>query len=224
MTDYTLVYSKRRTLAIHVLPDGTVEARAPKGMSRRRIQAFLDSKEPWIRRKQAELLAREQLRRQQQPEPGQVIRFFGRPVRLAAAGTEPSPPDGEQLLLLTGEDPDRWREEIAAAARTAAKAYIPGRVAELAAAWGFSDTGVTITGARTRWGSCSGKNRLSFSLRLAYAEPAAVDYVILHELAHTREHNHSARFWAIIAARMPDYRQRQKELRELQERLSLLGL
>lgn len=224
MITYTLIYSKRRTLAIHVLPDGTVEARAPKGMSRRRVQAFLDSKEPWILRKQADLLAREALRRQQRLEPGQVIRLLGRPVRLEIAGADPPAPDGETILFLTGEGPDQWREEIAAAARAAAKEYIPGRVAELAARWGFRCAGVTITGARTRWGSCSGKDRLSFSLRLAYAEPAAADYVILHELAHTREHNHSARFWAIVATQMPDYRQRQAELKELQERLSLLGL
>lgn len=220
MTDYRLVYARRRTLALHILPDGTLEARAPRGMSRRRVQEFVAQKEAWILRKRGELLARQAQRRD--PAPGQLLRVLGRPVRLAAAGETPQP--GEELLPLTGAGPAAWRQEIAAAVRAAAKGYLPGRVAELTARWGFSYAGVSITGARARWGSCSGKNRLSFSYRLAYAEPAAADYIILHELAHTREHNHSPRFWALVAERMPDYRQRQTELRELQERLWLLDL
>lgn len=222
MTDYTLVYARRRTLAIHILPDGTVEARAPRGMSRRRIQAFVEQKEDWIRRKQGELRAREGRRRD--PAPGDILPVLGRPLRLVAAGAEPPAGDGANLLPLRGEGPAQWREEIAGAVRAAAGAYLPGRVADLAARWGFSYAGVRITGARTRWGSCSGRDGLCFSYRLAYAEPAAVDYVILHELAHTRARDHSPRFWALVAERMPDYRQRQAELRALQERLLQYGL
>lgn len=98
--------------------------------------------------------------------------------------------------------------------RTEAKTYIPTRVEELARRFGFSYSGVGITSARTRFGSCSGKNRLNFSYHLMRYSPHAVDYVILHELAHTVEHNHSARFWQTVARCMPDYKEAERELKE----------
>lgn len=99
------------------------------------------------------------------------------------------------------------------ALRRRAKEVIPPRVAELARHMGVTYTGVKINFAKTRFGSCSGKNSLNFSARLMQYSPRAVDYVIIHELAHTLEHNHSARFWQIVAQYMPDYRQAQQELK-----------
>lgn len=64
---------------------------------------------------------------------------------------------------------------------------------------------VRITGAKTRWGSCSGRNTLNFSWRLLAAEEDAVRYVVIHELAHTAEHNHSSRFWALVESACPDW-------------------
>ena len=95
-----------------------------------------------------------------------------------------------------------------------ARAYLPVRVGELARRFGFSYTGVGITSAETRFGSCSGKNRLNFSYRVMRYSPRAVDYVILHELAHTVEHNHSPRFWQLVARCMPDYREAERELKD----------
>ena len=73
--------------------------------------------------------------------------------------------------------------------------------------------GITITGARKRFGSCSGKNRLSFSWRLMDYPPAAIDYVVVHELAHIRHHNHSPAFYELVASVLPDYKKRQALLR-----------
>ena len=81
-------------------------------------------------------------------------------------------------------------------------------------------SGVKITAADTRWGSCSGKNRLCFSWKLIFADLAAVDDVVVHELAHIREHNHSPRFWALVKEILPDYQLRKERLKTLQERLS----
>ena len=98
--------------------------------------------------------------------------------------------------------------------RRQAAEYIPGRVATFAARMGVTPTGVRITGAQKRFGSCSGKNRLCFSWRLMQYPPEAIDYVVVHELAHVRHHNHSAAFWAFVEAVMPDYRRRQALLRD----------
>ena len=98
--------------------------------------------------------------------------------------------------------------------RQQAKAYIPQRVALYAPLVGVTPAGVKITSAQKRFGSCSGKNRLCFSWRLMQYPPAAIDYVVVHELCHIHHHNHSAAFWAAVAAVMPDYKQRQALLRD----------
>ena len=97
--------------------------------------------------------------------------------------------------------------------RHLAKEYIPRRVAQLAPLVGVTPTGVKITSARKRFGSCSGKNSLCFSWRLMQYPSAAIDYVIIHELIHILHHDHSAAFWAAVAQVMPDYKQRQALLR-----------
>ena len=78
---------------------------------------------------------------------------------------------------------------------------------------GVTPTGVKITGAKTRFGSCSAKNSLCFSLYLMAYPDAAVDYVVVHELAHIRHKNHSPAFYAEVARVMPDYRERRKLLK-----------
>ena len=77
---------------------------------------------------------------------------------------------------------------------------------------GLRPAGITITGARTRFGSCSSKRRISFSFRLMQYPPEAIDYVVVHELAHLRHMNHSAQFYALIEY-MPDYKARRALLK-----------
>lgn len=94
-----------------------------------------------------------------------------------------------------------------------AKSVIPARVAYYSRMMGFEPTGITITSAEKRFGSCSVKNRLCFSWRLMRYPEAAVDYVVVHELAHIRQKNHSKAFYALIEAYMPDYKARKKLLK-----------
>lgn len=72
---------------------------------------------------------------------------------------------------------------------------------------------VSIRNTRRQWGSCSVLGNLSFSVRLLFAPTEVLDYVIIHELAHLRERNHSASFWALVERAMPDYRDREAWLR-----------
>lgn len=97
--------------------------------------------------------------------------------------------------------------------RRLAKETIPPLVAHYASLMGVTPAGIKITSARTRFGSCSGKNSLCFSWRLMQYPPQAVDYVVVHELAHIRHHNHSREFWSFVEQIMPDYRDRQALLR-----------
>lgn len=90
---------------------------------------------------------------------------------------------------------------------------LPGKVAHYSAAMQLYPTGITITGARKRFGSCSGKNRICFSWRLMQYPEEAIDYVVVHELAHIRHKNHSKAFYDCVAQVMPDWRERQALLR-----------
>lgn len=98
----------------------------------------------------------------------------------------------------------RWEAEL----------YLPARVDYYSRRMGLAPTGIRITGAQKRFGSCSGKNSLCFSWRLMLYPAEAVDYVVVHELAHIRHHNHSAAFWALVEKTMPDYRVREKMLKK----------
>jgi len=95
-----------------------------------------------------------------------------------------------------------------------AKAAIPARVKEIASRLGISYGRVTIRCQHTRWGSCSAKGNLNFNALLMLTPPAVLDYIIVHELCHRKELNHSARFWVLVASAMPDYKACERWLKE----------
>ena len=95
-----------------------------------------------------------------------------------------------------------------------AREYLPMRVDYWSGIMGLTPTVLKITSARTRFGSCSGKNSLCFSWRLMQYPREAIDYVVVHELAHIRHHDHSAAFYRFIASVMPDHEARRALLRQ----------
>ena len=153
MEPYELIRSGRKTLALEITKDCRVVVRAPRRLSRERIDDFVARHETWIARHLAE-----QRRR---------------------AALAPPAPTKEELADLKGLRP----------------------------------AGVKITAARTRYGSCSGKNSLCFSCFLANAPDAAVDLVVVHELCHIRVKNHGPAFYALLERTLPDWRERKRLLR-----------
>ncbi len=126
----------------------------------------------------------------------------------------------EQWLAKHLEEMARRREnhpeptpEQAQELRRRAHAVLPGKVAHYSAVMGVTPTRITITGARTRFGSCSAKDALSFSWRLMDYPEQAIDYVVVHELAHIVHKNHSPAFHALVASVLPDHLQRRALLR-----------
>ncbi len=108
--------------------------------------------------------------------------------------------------------PQPTDEEIKALYEKAEK-IIPPRVKYYSELTGLTPTGIKITGAKKRFGSCSGKNSLCFSYLLVRYPDAAIDYVVLHEIAHIKHHNHSKDFYALVRQYMPDYKEREKLLK-----------
>lgn len=95
-----------------------------------------------------------------------------------------------------------------------AKEILPGKVEQYGEIMGVYPTGITITGAEKRFGSCSAKNRICFSWRLMAYPEEAIDYVVVHELAHIRHKDHSRAFYACVEKVLPDWRARRRMLRE----------
>lgn len=107
---------------------------------------------------------------------------------------------------ITPEDIARWKAR--------AKAELPPKIAHYAAIMGVKPTGFRVTSAKKRFGSCSGKNSLSFSYRLMAYPEEAIDYVVVHELAHIKQHDHSRAFYEVVASVFPDYEKRERLLRQ----------
>ena len=118
----------------------------------------------------------------------------------------------EKLRKRAEEYPEPTDEEREALIQRA-KEILPEKVKYYSEKLGLTPTKITITGAKTRFGSCSAKNAVCFSWRLMRYPEEAIDYVVVHELCHIAHHNHSREFYALIESVMPDYRKREKLLR-----------
>lgn len=100
-----------------------------------------------------------------------------------------------------------------------AKSVIPKKVEKFAAVLGVDYGRITIRHQRTRWGSCSSKGNLNFNCMLMRCPDEVIDYVVIHELCHRIEMNHSKNFWALVESVMPDYRVQRRWLKEHAYRL-----
>ena len=118
-----------------------------------------------------------------------------------------NPASGEAL------PPPLTREELEALAEQAMK-DLPERCAHFAPLIGVRYGRITIRNQKTRWGSCSARGNLNFNCLLMLAPPEVQDYVVVHELCHRKEMNHSNRFWAEVQRILPDYKERRKWLKE----------
>ena len=166
-----------------------------------------------MEKKKAEMLAIIPTRSKQY-QPGETFLYLGREYSLEVVA-------GQRKKLIL-DDRFKIAESVLKNAdlvfqnwyRQQAKQWIFERVKHLAEFHQLHYEKVKITSARTRWGSCSPKNTLSFSWRLILTPPEMIDYVIIHELAHTVHHNHSKRFWKLVEKLLPDYKARRKQLRQ----------
>lgn len=169
-----LIRARRKTLSIRITQEGNLVIRAPLGMPKGEIEAFLKEKAQWIETHRAKVLAE------------------------YAQGQEA--PLGEEEILTLAE---QMRQRL------------PEKLNRHAASMGVTFGRVTIRCQQTRWGSCSSRGNLNFNCLLMLAPEEVLDYVVVHELAHRKQMNHSALFWQEVARECPDYK---KSLRWLKDR------
>lgn len=112
---------------------------------------------------------------------------------------------------------ERERRREFLASKVPARKLIRERIAYFNLFYGFSFGAVRIKNHSTKWGSCSSKGNLNFNYKIIFLPPHLVDYIIVHEVCHLQEMNHSKKFWLLVARTIPDYLLRRKELRRYEQ-------
>jgi len=191
-----------------------IEARAPRHVAVSEIETFMREKERWIRRRLAA-----PRRRPFVWEAGTILPWLGQSVTLALRVGENSVRLEFGLLEVGLADGASLRERVLDWIREQALALFRERVVALSRVLGLTVSGVGLSNAKTRWGSCSASGRIRLNWRLMLLPPHLVDYVVAHELAHRRELNHSVRFWNVVATLYPRYREARRELGALSKTL-----
>lgn len=225
MQNVRIIRSRRTTLSIEIQPGGEIWVRAPQRLSTAAIQDALNEKADWIRRMQARVPPAAPPPRVF--APGERLPYRGRdyPLVVSPSGRIPLVFQDGVFGLAQSALP-KARAVFEAWYRAEARCLFETRLTELSALTGLRPAGsrplrLRLSSARTRWGSYSTSGTLSLNWRLVLAPPEILDYVILHELAHTRFNNHSAAFWSLVESLLPDYKPRRKWLKDHGARLFL---
>jgi predicted metal-dependent hydrolase len=210
-----LVRSRRKTIALVVTPEGLLEVRAPLRAPKALIDAFVAEKTPWIEARKAEALAHPQLKKREFRE-GETFPYLGKayPLRITPS-TSLTLAFRENVFWISSAGRAHGPALFQAWYRREARENLAKRVTFLATLLGLKPTGMRITSARTRWGSCSGRGNLNFTWRLVMAPPEVIDYVVIHELTHLVVKNHSAAFWQRVANAYPTYKDSRRWLKEI---------
>lgn len=211
-------HPRSRTLKVKVEANGQVVVVTPPRFPLPKIEQFVQEHMPWIRQTQEKIALR-----RQHTTPPNTVSIFGKNYQQEVVFSRDLPVgvhiQGRKLIINTinGEP---GKPSVAEATtqldrflKQTAEKYIVPRTHQLADAMGISFGRITLRNQKTRWGSCSSQGNLNFNWRLVQYAPSVIDYVIIHELAHRREMNHSHRFWRIVREFDPAYEEHRRWLR-----------
>lgn len=209
-----VIRSRRRTLCIQINSKGRVIVRAPLKIAQKVINEFISNKQTWIETTRKRILTEARVSLQPEFVEGGRFLFFGESYPLLVADYETRHVQFNQgKFFIDGRKLSRAREEMEKWYRQQALDYCEMRTRELAAVMGVAIERVRVSGARKRWGSCSGNGTISFAWRIIMAPKNIIDAVIIHELAHVSIRNHSRRFWQCVEKWDPDFKSARKWLR-----------
>lgn len=220
--EYTLIYAARKTLAIHVHPDRSVTVKAPAGSDFAAVEGFLRKRAPWILRKQAEFAALPPKQPPRRYVSGESFQYLGRHYRLKVI-------EGERMWVklargyLEVTTPSKAntayvQAQVEVWLRSQAQHHFHERVVALLPRFkplALPEPELAVRAMKSRWGSCTGKGKITLNLHLMRAPKPCIDYVVVHELCHLVEHNHGKGFYALMDRVMPDWRKRREELKQV---------
>ena len=209
-----VIRSKRKTISLQVSDDATLIVRAPFEVSEEIINRVILKHSDWIEKKKKEMQLRDIKFSKKEFVNGEGFLYLGNYYRLRLVENQETPLNFENAFYLSkeylahaGEIFIDWYKEIA-------YEKISERVKWYAQKRGFRYNNISITNAQRRWGSCSCRNNLNFSWRLIMAPLPVVDYVVVHELVHLDEKNHSKAFWNKLKILITDYKKHQEWLKK----------
>ncbi|MFA6179655.1 MAG: SprT family zinc-dependent metalloprotease [Candidatus Methylopumilus sp.] len=222
---YQLERRSRRTVGLKITVDGLV-VHAPRRISHSQLEQLLLTKAGWIRNKLE--TRQENAVAPMQWLDGSTLMLLGNDVVLSvrqdtrSRAVEYFP----GVLNVALPDPDNQlavAKKVLQWYRKQALADFSRRIEILAAKLGVATPMLFLSNAQSRWGSCNSKKEVRLNWRLIQAPPHIINYVICHELAHLREMNHSARFWATVESIYPEYKQAEKVLKTISAQLHAIG-
>ena len=216
---YRLRRARRRTIGFTIDEQGLAVA-APRWVSLREIEAAVQEKEGWIRRKLADW--HEWRSRRRLPElrfaDGGRLPYLGRSVVLRLAGASvtrlvAAAEEELHLALPAQADEARVRDAVQSWLQSEARRVFAERIELILPRVEAPLTAWALSSARSRWGSCSADGRVRLNWRLVHFQVELIDYVIAHELAHLKEMNHGPRFWRAVAQILPGFEAARAEMR-----------
>ncbi|HYA93257.1 MAG TPA: SprT family zinc-dependent metalloprotease [Thermodesulfobacteriota bacterium] len=215
---YHLIRSKkrRRTVSLQIKEDGKIVIMAPFHTPKWEIERFIRGKQWWIVEKISEK-EKQAKEAKKMYLPGEKFLYLGEwyPLEIHESNHKEAPLRlSFGNFILNKDRIEEARDLFVEWYKKEAEEKIAERVNYYNRSVHLFPKGIRITGAKSRWGSCSRDNRLSFSWRIIMASLATIDYVLIHELVHIREKNHSKKFWTTLESILPDYRKHRLWLRE----------
>lgn len=195
---------KGNQLSLTIDKFGKVCISAPHYASIADINGFVDYKRKWIEKHKSKILLNKPLVRNF--DDGEEFYYLGKPLKIRY---EPNYKYAINFVkdefVLSSKAKPKARIYLESLYKNLAWNYFAPRINELAKLHNFKFKVLKISSAKGKWGSCSSSGNINLSWRLLMSPPKSIEYVIIHELAHTIEPNHSSRFWAIVKEKMPDY-------------------
>ncbi len=216
-----IIRSNRKSFSLEVKPDGRLIVRTPKYASRAQIQAVVAKKIPWIEKTQKTLAKKYPALKPKTFTPGEPFWYLGEQYPLHLINRKRPSLELDGAFKLSRAALGNAKAVFIEWYREETRKITEDLIVTYAKQYGFSINQVRITSARTRWGSCSGKNNLNFTYRLCMAPLPVIDYVVVHELVHLKIRNHSQSFWSAVAAINPSYDQHRQWLKKYGPLLTL---
>jgi predicted metal-dependent hydrolase len=208
---------RRRSIGFVVGPDG-LEVRAPKWVTLKEVELGLQERGEWVLRKWAELQERQKNIRQIEWREGASLDYLGAPIHLhlSPQNGRSELNDQRQLLLALPHtaEASQIRDAVQAWLMREAKTLFEQRLNHFAPLMGVQWQRLSLSNAGSRWGSARVDGAIRLNWRLIHLKPEAIDYVVVHELAHLQEMNHSPAFWKVVADILPDHLERRKALQK----------
>lgn len=212
--EYELKKSARKTTSIYIERDGTIKVLAPKPYDMTVIEEILESKRSWIYRNLAEWEDLNRTRVEREFVNGEGFPYLGSTYRLQIdknATHDLSLKNG--YFILEHSKLSDARSKFIEFYREKAKQRLPKQVSLYAEKMGLSPSGVRVQDLKNRWASCSADGVLNFHWRCMMAPLSAIEYIVVHELAHLIYPNHTPEFWNAIEKILPEYQQAKGWLR-----------